>query len=137
MISTQGAVLALWVLSSCSLAFIPNSPHVIRQQQTVSRTQQSLVVLEMAKKMRNKQAELAKKMAMAKEQAKKEEQGGSGTVAPDKPTKLTDEEIKAKNDRRRFEQLLKSQSSAVLNDYSSSGYLNKKQEEEEIRAVRK
>lgn len=84
----------------------------------------------MAKKMKNKQAELAKKMADAKNQA------GGGTPVDDvsATAKLSAQEVKEQNDRLRFEELLKTQASSVLNDYSSDGYLNKKQEEEEIMA---
>ena len=95
------------------------------------------VKLGMAKKMRNKQADLAKKMAMAKERASREQQDGDEPGSSEKSAKLTNAEMKEKNDRLRFEQLLKTQSSAVLNDYSSDGYLNKRQEEEEIKAARK
>ena len=94
----------------------------------------------MAKKIRNKQAELAKKMEMAKQQsAWKEDGSGIDThnSNPKKETRLSAAEIKAKNDRLRFEELLQKQSSVVLNDYSSDGYLNKEQEEQEILAARK
>jgi competence protein ComGC len=90
--------------------------------------------LDMAKKMHNKQAELAKKMAMAKKQ-KIENQGENAEVGAVKE-KFSDKEIKERNDRLRFEELLKKQSSS-LNAVSSDGYLNKQQEEEEIDAYRK
>ena len=51
--------------------------------------------------------------------------------------KLTEREIRERNDRLRFEELLRKGSASVLNDYSSDGYLNKQQEEEEIDAFRK
>jgi hypothetical protein len=85
----------------------------------------------MAKKLKNKQAEMAKKMADAKKQT-----AGGGETPVDASGKaiLSAQEIKEQNDRLRFEELLKTQASSVLNDYSSDGYLNKKQEEEEIMA---
>ena len=88
------------------------------------------VRLAMAKSI-NKQAELRRKM----EQAKRQKLGESSSIN-DAETRLTDEEIKEQNDRLRFEELLKTKSATVLNDYSSDGYLNKQQEEEDITASR-
>lgn len=82
----------------------------------------------MVKKMRNKQAELLKKMAEAKEQKAQSDMGGG--------ERLSDKKIKEQNDRRRFEEMLKKQT-ASLNDVSSDGYLSKEQEEAEIDAYRK
>jgi hypothetical protein len=103
-----------------------------------------------AKKMRNNQAALAQKLALAKEQAKKEEGGGgedddNGTTTTNnnsqlntkETSRLSAAEIKEKNDRLRFEELLRTQASIVLNDYSSDGYKNQQQENEEIMAARK
>lgn len=50
---------------------------------------------------------------------------------------LSDKEIRERNDRLRFEELLKKGTVHVMNDYSSDGYLNRQQEEDEIDAVRK
>lgn len=44
--------------------------------------------------------------------------------------RLTDQQIKERNDRLRFEELLQ-RSGTVLNEYSADGYMSKKQEEEE------
>ena len=83
--------------------------------------------LEMAKSI-NKQAELRRKMEQAKRQK---------LASPaDEKAHLTDKEIKERNDRLRFEELLKKESATILNDYSSDGYLNMQQEEEEITATR-
>ena len=87
----------------------------------------------MAKKFRNKQAELAKKMEIAKKQ-KAEKEGLD--QEPTKAVKLSDKEIKEQNDRLRFDELLKSQS-VSMNSISSDSYLNKQQEEEDIDAYRK
>lgn len=88
----------------------------------------------MAKKIRNKQAELAKKLALAKEQNALKV--GVDPSSPDELERLSDKEMKERNDRLRFEELLQKQA-ASLNDISSDGYLNKQQEEAEIDAYRK
>ena len=132
MISRKEVVLGLWLLSTSCLGFVQ-----VVQPHACKRLGKRDVKLGMAKKMRNKQADLAKKMAMAKERASREQQDGDEPGSSEKSAKLTNAEMKEKNDRLRFEQLLKTQSSAVLNDYSSDGYLNKRQEEEEIKAARK
>ena len=85
-------------------------------------------------KARNKAADLARKMELARKEK-------DGTVDDDSSEnsiqKLSDAEIKKQNDRLRFEQLLQQESANVLNAYSRDGYLSKEQEEEEIEAVRK
>jgi len=80
----------------------------------------------MAKKIRNKQAELAKKMEIAKQQAAQEALEESGTEV-----KLSDEEIKKQNDRKRFEELL-SRQPVGLSDLSAGNYLTKEQEEQDM-----
>ena len=90
-------------------------------------------------KFKNKQADLKRKMELAKQQ-KREASGESvDEVKDDKaaPKTLTDEQIKERNDRKRFEELLQREGAKVLNDYTSDDYLNSKQEEEEITAARK
>jgi hypothetical protein len=87
-------------------------------------------------KARNKQAALREKMEAAKRQ-NQEEQGFAGLRVSDDERNLTDTEIRERNDRLRFEELLKKGAANVMNDYSSDGYLNRQQEEEEIDAVRK
>ena len=94
----------------------------------------------------NKQAELRRKMELAKQQ-KQQQQSSENTnenEAGDSPKQqspklFSEKEIKEQNDRKRFEQLLKtSQASAVWNDYASSdGYLNHKQVQQELDAQRK
>lgn len=98
----------------------------------------NVVVLEMGKglnKARNKQANLLKKMELARQQ----NDPASTTAADDAPKSLkslSNAEIKKQNDQKRFEQLLQQESSNVLNAYSKDGYLSKEQEEEEITAAR-
>jgi hypothetical protein len=98
-------------------------------------TIKSSTAVGMAKKMRNKQAELANKMALAREQ-KAQEEGADLQQGPEAEERLSSKEIKERNDKLRFEELLKKQSTS-LNDVSSDGYLNSQQEEAEIDAYRK
>jgi len=88
----------------------------------------------MVKKMRNKQADLAKKLAAAKEQNMKQDE--NLVDRPRVETRLSDRDLKELNDRRRFEDLLEKQT-ASLNFVSSDGYLSREQEEAEIDAYRK
>lgn len=102
-----------------------------------STTRSTLTTLGMAKSI-NKQADLMKKLKEAKQQAK--ESSGETDDEPAPPaekTKLSANEIKERNDRLRFQQLLEEGGTSMLNDYSSDGYLNRQQEEEEISAARK
>lgn len=50
---------------------------------------------------------------------------------------LTPEQILERNDRLRFEELLRSQGAGIYNDVSDNSYLNAQQEEEEITAKSK
>lgn len=84
-------------------------------------------------KARNKAADLARKMELAR----KEKEGGDSEGSEKSIAKLSEAEIKKKNDRLRFKQLLQQESANVLNAYSKDGYLSKEQEEDEISAVRK
>ena len=83
-------------------------------------------------KLRNKQAELQRKMMLAKQQnAQKAKENGD-----DSKVRMTDEELKEANDRKRFDELLNS-SSAMIGEKSSDSYLTQEQEEENIDAYRK
>jgi hypothetical protein len=96
-----------------------------------------LTTLGMAKSI-NKQADLMKKLQQAKQQAKESSgETDDESASSTENTKLSAKEIKERNDRLRFKQLLETGGSSVLNDYSSDGYLNRQQEEEEISAARK
>ena len=82
-------------------------------------------------KLRNKQAELQRKMMLAKQQnAQKAKENGD-----DSKVRMTDEELKEANDRKRFDELLNS-SSAMIGEKSSDSYLTQEQEEENIDAYR-
>jgi hypothetical protein len=82
---------------------------------------------------KNKQGDLKRKLELAKQQNKESNDAGGSSQSQPSP-----QEIRERNDRMRFEELLKksSVSAAVLNDYSSDGYLTREQEEEEISAAR-
>jgi len=119
---------AIIVSSGSRVSGFVHVPH-----SSYAKNEDSMTCLGMAKKIRNKQAELAKKLAMAKEQnlkqdgAKADQRGGA---------RQTDLEMKEINDRRRFEEMLDKQT-ASLNFVSSDGYLSREQEEAEIDAYRK
>lgn len=105
-------------------------------------------------KLRSKQADLQRKMVEAKQQAqaRKVEEGNNGrgvtsassaattaTAAAATSTKrLTDEEIKERNDRKRFEELLASSTVSMMKDGMGEdgigSYLSQEQEEENIDA---
>ncbi len=73
---------------------------------------------------RNKQAELQRKLEIAKKQQ-----------SHDQPqTPLSAEEIKVLNDKKRFEDLLNSESATagIMDEFKEGSYLTKKQEEEEL-----
>ena len=95
------------------------------------------VMLYMAKG-KNKQAELRQKLEEAKRQNQIQQDGTSNKQQQQEQYEIFNQKtIQEKNDRLRFEELLQKGTANVLNDYSSDGYLNKQQEEEEIDAVRK
>ena len=75
----------------------------------------------------NKQADLRRKMELAKQQNRE----NAGTKQEKKKYELSDDEIKERNDRLRFEELLKGSTSSAFSDYSSDGYQNKAQEEQD------
>lgn len=87
---------------------------------------------------RNKQGDLKKKLELAKQQNKGNDGAGTSSSTPATAqttnNNLSAQEIKERNDRLRFEELLKKGPS--LRDFDSDGYLTKEQEEEEISASR-
>ena len=83
---------------------------------------------------RNKQADLLRKMEMAKQQHHPADE-----VVPEgdkQILKLTDKQIEEQNDQLRFKELLKQSATKDLKGYSSDGYLNAQQEKEEMLAQR-
>jgi len=73
---------------------------------------------------RNKQAELQRKLELAKQQQQPQQQ----------KVPLTEEEIKIRNDKKRFEDLLNSESATagIMDEFKAGAYLTKTQEEEEL-----
>jgi hypothetical protein len=87
-------------------------------------------------KIKNKQLDLKRKLELAKQQ--KQEASGEPVEGDSSSKKtLSVEEIKERNDRKRFEELLEKAGANVLNDFTSDAYLNTNQEEEEITAQSK
>ncbi|GAX24510.1 hypothetical protein FisN_18Lh062 [Fistulifera solaris] len=125
MMTYRAAVLGLLALPHGSDSFTPSILH-----HPSSNTQPSHLLMAKSKSL-NKQADLRRKMERVKQQ-KEEEIVQSGMII-----ELTAQEIKERNDRLRFEELLKKEAGNVLNDYGSDSYLSKQQEEEEITAARK
>ena len=129
-------LLLLLLLISCTSlahAFVTRHHHNVNNNPTASST----TCLGMGKSI-NKQAELRKKLELAK---KKKEQPTTqkDETATTKSQNLSAEEMKEQNDRKRFEELLQqSKASAVWNDYASADdYKNYEQIEEDIEAQRK
>lgn len=88
-----------------------------------------------------KQMELAKKMALAKQQKQRAAEDAEGGGAFDGQSasaassasadSMSDDEIKAENDRRRFDELLNSERATAMFGFNTeSGYLTREQEEE-------
>ena len=80
-------------------------------------------------KARNKQGELARRLELAKQQRE-------NSVPDEEKAILSDEEMRIKNDRLRFEEMLRNTAVAIGNDFESGGYLSQEQEEEEIKLAR-
>ena len=82
---------------------------------------------------RNKQADLQRKMELAKQQKKDQDDDISdGTKSTKMP--VSAEEIKLCNDKKRFEDLLNSESATVsiMDEFKDGSYLTKTQEEDEL-----
>jgi len=126
---------AFAIVQSPAAATHQRGAGVLAQRRSTST--QSAVALFMGKG-KNKQLLLKQKLEDAKRQKLKDNANNDDAVGDSAAKKqLTDKEIRERNDRLRFEELLKKGSATVFNDYSSDGYLNKQQEEEEIDAFRK
>lgn len=110
------------------LAFRAQQPTFLLRQHNAATYTNNYTALRAKSKTRSKQLVLREKLAIAKQQNAEETKDKS---------RMTDEEIKEQNDRLRFEEMLKTKGSSVLNEYSSDGYLSKQQEEEEISAAGK
>jgi peroxiredoxin len=144
----------VFVSSGCFVAegfqkFIRSSRTVMHHHRYSSFQRQRDMFLSMGK-LRSRQAELQKKMALAKQQnANKpqqddnELQGTTTTSSSSSPppssspsNKVTEKEMKEINDRKRFEELLKN-SQVIPGSGGSDDYMSQEQEEEVIDAYRK
>jgi len=92
---------------------------------------------------RNKQLDLAKKMAEAKRQKEAKERGldaaaaAAAALLDDKKgerSRISDEEMKEINDRKRFEELLNSEAATLNYSIDNGNYKTAAQEEDEINA---
>jgi hypothetical protein len=119
-----------------------------QQSKDITITNTSLF---MGKKLQNRQAELQKKMMLAKQQKEQHQSNSADNDNDDEEvdssskvdSRLTDEEIKEQNDRKRFEALLNSSSASIRMSVDADGnsvsdnYLTIEQEDETIDAYRK
>ena len=119
-----------------------------QQSKDINITKTSLF---MGKKLQNRQAELQKKMMLAKQQKEQQQNNSADNDNDDKEidssskvdSRLTDEEIKEQNDRKRFDALLNSSSASIRMSVDADGnsvsdnYLTIEQEDETIDAYRK
>ena len=119
-----------------------------QQSKDITITNTSLF---MGKKLQNRQAELQKKMMLAKQQKEQQQNNSADNDNDDKEvdssskvdSRLTDEEIKEQNDRKRFDALLNSSSASIRMSVDADGnsvsdnYLTIEQEDETIDAYRK
>lgn len=123
------------VMLCSSFTVVPLQQAKLLTASITSTTTTTTTALSMG--LKNKQADMKRKLELAKQQMPNPD--GSPAMdakADETPKAVTAEQIKAQNDRKRFEQLLKREGGKSLNAYQSDGYLNKEQEEEEITAAR-
>jgi len=133
------AVLYLWLAmffggaalehqnSMMAMGFSSTPPLSLHRRLHRQRHRQQLVAPLRMGKGRNKQQDLARKMEMAKRQ--KREREGKQQEKGESDKGLTAGEIKERNDRLRFQQLLEQSAGKVLNNYAADGYLTQEQEE--------
>jgi hypothetical protein len=126
--------LSIWIAAGISEvnAFCPRPALPVFSPARINRIMNhhqwlSHLCMASSKSLNNKQAALRQKMEQAKRQNEKEAESSRS---------LSDEEIRQRNDRLRFEELLQ-KGAAAINSSDDGGYLSRKQEEEEIDAFRK
>lgn len=116
-------------------AFVPHSPRPASKvtSEFVGGEYSSTALFRGAKNAQ-KQMELAKKMALAKQQkqrASDQAEGGGAGLPGGGSAAVSDDEIKAENDRKRFDELLNSERATAMFEFNTeSGYLTREQEEE-------
>lgn len=137
-------IVTAFVLVGNASAFVPHSPcpasdAASRVASVFVGGEYSSTALFRGSKNAKKQMELAKKMALAKQQKQRaaEEAEGVGSsdcesaASPSASAGMSDDEIKAENDRKRFDELLNSERATAMFEFNSeSGYLTREQEEE-------
>mmetsp|Transcript_26636 Transcript_26636/g.43267 ORF Transcript_26636/g.43267 Transcript_26636/m.43267 type:complete len:318 (-) Transcript_26636:28-981(-) len=128
-------------LSPSSFAFTsPAIAHLTRGGGTCTATTSSLQAMNKRNKF-NKQKDLAAKMAEAKRLRERGEAGDGGTVsaAEDNTSppnaQLSDKEIKLRNDRQRFADMLENSMTSSNGDLGDGYYLTVEQENENADAV--
>lgn len=128
-------------LSPSSFAFTsPAIAHLTRGGGTCTATTSSLQAMNKRNKF-NKQKDLAAKMAEAKRLRERGEAGDGGTVsaAEDNTSppnaQLSDKEIKLRNDRKRFADMLENSMTSSNGDLGDGYYLTVEQENENADAV--
>uniref|UniRef100_A0A7S1YVU1 Thioredoxin-like fold domain-containing protein n=1 Tax=Ditylum brightwellii TaxID=49249 RepID=A0A7S1YVU1_9STRA len=84
---------------------------------------------------KNKQLELQKKMAQAKKLRQGDPSPTESEKEKEKKKRLSDEKMKVKNDRQRFEELLEKETASFMGDYDETGYKSLSQLEEETDAL--
>lgn len=122
-----------------TLAFSGPASQSLAFQVGTSSTSSNTALFMGAFNKRNKQADLQKKMALAKQQKQSQNQDKEGGDTSDSSasaadSKLSADEIKERNDRKRFEELLNSESATHMSELGGGSYLTSQQEEEEIDA---
>lgn len=127
--TTLMAIFLAAVLLPASSAFAPRTVPV-----AVSSTSSTTSLYALNKRGKfNKQKDLAAKMAEAKRQRELDEGGGAATVAEEEK-EMTSAEIKARNDKQRFSDLLENSMSGG-GDLDKGYYLTEQQEDENADAV--
>lgn len=131
---TLTAVLNISILcAQVSFGFMPQKPLIL----TCEKHRSTNMVLFGAFDKRNKQMDLAKKMAEARRQKEARENGDSGSLGSEKGTRISDEEMKAINDRKRFEELLNNEAATLNFSIGNGNYKTAAQEEDEINSYKR
>ena len=130
----QSFVIWLAMVASQSSGFAPCLT-LYRHDIVASPTGTALLMGKGLNKAKNKQADLAKKMALAKQQRNGADVSEPVNLDESPSRRSSDAEIKKRNDRLRFEKLLNAGGS-VMGEYAGDNYLTKRQEEDEINAAR-
>ena len=85
----------------------------------------------------NKQAALRQKLEQAKQQNFEQQQQNSTTTTSSSGYPFSEKEIRERNDRLRFEELLQKKGGAFIDSENDKEYKTRQQEDDEIDAIRK